>query len=288
MRARRETRQRPRARRASPWLAPWLALLGLGAAGDALGAQRRATHAPPCDASRDALALRLNIPAFRLDVLLDGATAWSYGVAVGEPRHRTPTGTFEVRRVVWNPWWIPPDSPWARDEHVTPPGPGNPMGRVKLLLGGPYYLHGTPLATSIGRAASHGCIRMRDEDAMALAQFVQLYAGVPMSDSAIDAVLADSASRAIDLPAAIPLDIVYEVAEVRRDSLLLHPDVYRLALGRTRALAMLALHQAGHDTMRVRRDPIALALRRARTRRVAVPLDDLLTLAIASSSGRTP
>jgi hypothetical protein len=38
------------------------------------------------------------------------------------------------------------------------------LGKYRLLLGDGYLLHGTPYKESIGMAATHGCVRMRDED----------------------------------------------------------------------------------------------------------------------------
>jgi len=38
------------------------------------------------------------------------------------------------------------------------------LGRYRLDLGEGYLLHGTPYKESIGMAATHGCVRMRDED----------------------------------------------------------------------------------------------------------------------------
>jgi hypothetical protein len=38
------------------------------------------------------------------------------------------------------------------------------LGKFRLDLGAGYLLHGTPYVESIGRAATHGCIRLRDED----------------------------------------------------------------------------------------------------------------------------
>jgi hypothetical protein len=48
------------------------------------------------------------------------------------------------------------------------------LGAYKLDLGGGYMLHGTPHKDSIGRAATHGCIRL-DDDAIAY-----LYRTVPV------------------------------------------------------------------------------------------------------------
>lgn len=227
------------------------------------------------------LTLRLNIPAYRLDVLVDSTVVTSHGVAVGMRRHRTPTGRFAVHRIVWNPWWVPPRSAWARKDTVTPPGPANPMGRVKLLMGGPYYLHGTPFATSIGSAASHGCIRMRNEDAIALARRLQARAGAGPDDDELLYLLTDTTSTAVDLPQPVPLEIAYRVAELRRDTLLLHPDVYGQLAGRLRDAAMRAMADGGRDTTHVRLQVLAAAVRRARTRHVSIPLDSLL-------AGRTP
>jgi hypothetical protein len=38
------------------------------------------------------------------------------------------------------------------------------LGKYRLDLGNGYLLHGTPHQTSIGSAATHGCVRLRDED----------------------------------------------------------------------------------------------------------------------------
>ena len=82
-------------------------------------------------------------------------------------------------RKIWNPSWRPPPSEWARDKKYEEPGsPGNPMGRVKIFFQEPdYYIHGTGLAGSLGRARSHGCIRMRNIDAVELARLVMVNGG---------------------------------------------------------------------------------------------------------------
>jgi hypothetical protein len=102
-----------------------------------------------------------------------------YPIAVGASGHPTPTGSFTVRRIIWNPGWVPPNAPWARDRKPTPPGdPNNPMGRVKIFFAEPdYFIHGTDQEESIGEAASHGCIRMRNEDVIALARLVMEHGG---------------------------------------------------------------------------------------------------------------
>jgi lipoprotein-anchoring transpeptidase ErfK/SrfK len=70
-------------------------------------------------------------------------------------------GRFSIL-VKWkNPWWYPPNSPWAQGEKPVPPGPGNPLGTRWMGLSSPGVgIHGTPEDGSIGYSLSHGCIRM--------------------------------------------------------------------------------------------------------------------------------
>src|SRR6476619_7672804 len=89
-----------------------------------------------------------------------------FGVATGQSAYPTPLGIWHVV-VKWrNPWWYPPNSPWAKGEKPVPPGPGNPLGtRWMGLSASGVGIHGPPDDTSIGYSASHGCIRMHIPDA---------------------------------------------------------------------------------------------------------------------------
>ena len=84
-----------------------------------------------------------------------------FHVATGQSIYPTPLGRFQIV-VKWkNPWWYPPDDPWAAGEKPTPPGPGNPLGTRWMGLSAPGVgIHGTPESGSIGYSLSHGCIRM--------------------------------------------------------------------------------------------------------------------------------
>jgi murein L,D-transpeptidase YcbB/YkuD len=115
-----------------------------------------------------------------LQVVEDGVVTRVYDVTVGKPGHRTPTGAYRISWLEWNPSWTPPNSPWARGKRAMGPGPDNPMGRVKLFFRSPaYYVHGTEAEAEIGREASHGCVRMRNEDVIELAQLVMEHGGQP-------------------------------------------------------------------------------------------------------------
>jgi hypothetical protein len=276
-----------------------LVAAGLLAALCAAEGQPTATAAaPPCpaaDAARQSAAvaqsdvwLHLNLPAFTLEVRRGDAVVRRYPVAVGGDEFPTPTGDFTVTRVVWNPWWYPPDSPWARNEPVMAPGPKNPMGKVKLQLRGPYFLHGTPWPESVGGAESHGCVRLRQEDAVALATLVIAAAGPAMAretvDSLLDGPLART-TREVELHTPVLLRIVYELAAVRGDSLHVYPDVYRRVARPRRSVAMEALAGAGIDTAAVRREALDALVSRSRGRAASAPLDSLI--AAPSDPSRT-
>lgn len=119
------------------------------------------------------LSLDLNIPAYRLDVMLAGRSVRSYRIAVGMSALPTHRGRFSIARIQWNPWWVPPKSDWARNERTTPPGPTNPMGKVKLQFHELLFIHGTPDEASLGKPSSHGCVRLANVDAIELALAIE-------------------------------------------------------------------------------------------------------------------
>jgi lipoprotein-anchoring transpeptidase ErfK/SrfK len=108
----------------------------------------------------------------------------TYSVAVGTPQDPTPTGSFQIRKLVWNPSWVPPKEKWARGKQPRRPGdPENPMQRVKIFFKEPdYYIHGTPAVDSMGSAQSHGCVRMTPGEVTELAKLVMEHGGKPMPE----------------------------------------------------------------------------------------------------------
>ena len=156
--------------RSRPALALLVALaLSGGAAATAMG-----EAAEPERPATETFSISVDLSERTLYVLRGEEVVESYPVAVGKPEHPTPRGEFQIRRLVWNPRWVPPDARWARGKKPEPPGsPDNPMGRVKIFFQPPdYYIHGTRNVDSLGEAESHGCIRMRNSDVIALARLV--------------------------------------------------------------------------------------------------------------------
>ena len=114
----------------------------------------------------------------RLYFVKGDGTAVSYPVAVGRPGKQW-TGEARIAGKYVRPAWAPPaeirrDNP--RLPRVIPAGaPNNPMGARALTLDlDEYAIHGTNRPSSIGTYASYGCIRMLNEDIVALYDHVSV------------------------------------------------------------------------------------------------------------------
>ncbi len=96
----------------------------------------------------------------------------TYRTAPGRAAFPTPTGDFVVNRKAAYAPWINPGSAWAASMPKSiPGGPGNPMGTHKIGINySGVYMHGVPPNeySSIGRPASHGCMRMMPSDVLDL------------------------------------------------------------------------------------------------------------------------
>jgi lipoprotein-anchoring transpeptidase ErfK/SrfK len=101
----------------------------------------------------------ISIPDRKLALIENGVVVKTYPVAVGRSVTPSPAGTFRIATRVKNPTYYRPGV-------VIPPGPEDPVGTRWMGLNIPGFgIHGTNEPRSIGHAASHGCIRMRNRDA---------------------------------------------------------------------------------------------------------------------------
>ena len=155
------------------------------------------------------LELQVDVSERQLRAVVDGEEVRRYDIAVGKDSYPTPTGKFTIRKLVWNPSWVPPDSKWARKKSPQPPGhPKNPMKRVKMFFQEPdYYIHGTDEDESLGKAASHGCIRMGEEDVTQLAQMVMEHGGQPRPLPWYRRLFARRSSKTVFLSEPVPIQI---------------------------------------------------------------------------------
>jgi lipoprotein-anchoring transpeptidase ErfK/SrfK len=103
-------------------------------------------------------SLVLSLPDRKMALLENGSVKKVYVVAVGKKSTPSPIGTFTIVSRLNNPTY-------SHRGRIVAPGPDNPVGTrwMGLSVKG-YGIHGTNAPKSIGKAASHGCIRMAKLD----------------------------------------------------------------------------------------------------------------------------
>jgi lipoprotein-anchoring transpeptidase ErfK/SrfK len=113
----------------------------------------------------------ISIPDRRLALLEDGEVVKVYPVAVGASESPSPDGEFTVINHAVDPTY-------RHEGTEVAPGKNNPLGTrwMGLSLKG-YGIHGTNVQSSVGKAASHGCFRMKKKDVE------ELYARVQVGDT---------------------------------------------------------------------------------------------------------
>lgn len=101
-----------------------------------------------------------------------------YTATMGSQHDPLPLGNWKILGIDRNPkfhynpalFW---DAKPGTEKAMLPAGPNGPVGVVWIAIGKPHYgIHGTPSPETIGRAESHGCVRLTNWDAARLAQMV--------------------------------------------------------------------------------------------------------------------
>jgi len=116
-------------------------------------------------------------PKFKLRFFKNLRLEKTYKIAVGQVGLETPAGLYHVQNKAINPTWHVPDSAWAGKlaGKVIPGGvPENPLKARWMGIYNGAGIHGTDAISSLGSAASHGCIRM------AIPDVEELYDQVPI------------------------------------------------------------------------------------------------------------
>jgi lipoprotein-anchoring transpeptidase ErfK/SrfK len=119
----------------------------------------------------------VNRPKFELTVYENLKPKKTYKVAVGQVGLETPAGLYHVQNKAINPDWHVPNSAWAGDlagTVVKGTDPANPIKARWLGIFDGAGIHGTDALSSLGSAASHGCIRM------AIPDVIEVYNEVPV------------------------------------------------------------------------------------------------------------
>lgn len=162
--------------------------------------------APPPDLRLEVDVADRKVRAFRNDEQVA-----EYPVAVGTEEWPTRTGEWTIAQVIWNPEWIPPrEEEWAKDEETKAPGAeDNPLGRVQLVYDAPRSIHGTIAPESLGKAASHGSIRISNANGRRLARMVMEAGGAGRDEAFYDRVWENRTERVeVIVPNPVPIRVV--------------------------------------------------------------------------------
>jgi L,D-transpeptidase ErfK/SrfK len=116
----------------------------------------------------DEEGLVVNIPEMRLFDYTVRFGPDVFALAVGDQADPSILGDFKVGAKRKNPAWHVPAAIRAEKPELpaeVPAGPDNPLGSRWLSIGGTSYgIHGTNVRWSIGREATHGCLRLYEDD----------------------------------------------------------------------------------------------------------------------------
>ena len=130
-------------------------------------------------------AVKVDIKTNMLSVYEGDKLIAAYPVTIGSAQTVSPVGDWKVRGVAKMPNFrydkaMLNKGERSSDFHMLPPGPNNPVGVIWIALNKKGIgLHGTNDPDSIGRSASHGCVRLANWDVVRLAGKVKT--GVPVS-----------------------------------------------------------------------------------------------------------
>lgn len=177
--------------------------------------------------------ITVNIPAFQLTLWQGNKEARLYHIGIGRKEFPLPSGLRFAKEVIFNPEWVPPDSSWVEDHDVVPgerveaDDPRNPLGKVKIPIGGGGILiHQAFKPGDIGHLVSHGCVRVKLDELYGLIDQIITAQSLSVSKQRLDQAKTSKDRFAIKLDAPLVVDINYDTQVVEGGVLHLYPDVY--------------------------------------------------------------
>jgi lipoprotein-anchoring transpeptidase ErfK/SrfK len=139
----------------------------------------------PRDPSLASRKISINVQTRILEVNDNDRLVASFPITPGSSSHPAPIGDWHIEGIATYPWFRYDEGVLDRGERTEnffniPPGPRNPVGILWMQLNRPGDgIHGAPNAETIGRAGSHGCIRLANWDAAVIRTLVTV--GTPVT-----------------------------------------------------------------------------------------------------------
>lgn len=176
----------------------------------------------------------VNAPAYRMDVFDGGRLIKSYKIGIGYPQFPLPTGLRKASVIIFNPTWTPPDEPWvakmkgiSAGEKVAAGSKLNPLGPIKIPIGGPSLIHGGKSPAKLGTFASHGCVGLTTPQVQDFARLLAQLSGTTLTDAnLVDYARDKTQTKQIKLERPMPVELRYETIVVEDGKLHIYRDVY--------------------------------------------------------------
>lgn len=109
-------------------------------------------------ASADVVDVTIDISKQSMEVFVDGFRKYTWKVSTARDGYRTPRGDFRPQ--------------WITRMHYSKKYDNSPMPYSVFFSGG-YAIHGTNAIRSLGKPASHGCVRVHPNNAHKLYNLVK-------------------------------------------------------------------------------------------------------------------
>ena len=171
----------------------------------------------------------VNIPAFRMDVFREGALLKSYKIGIGYPQFPLPTGFRKAEMIIFNPTWTQPNESWASNPGLVVPAgaAGNPLGPIKVPIGGANLIHGGKDLWKIGTFASHGCVGLTNGQVKDFAKVLAEATNTELKEDTMGWYLKKrSVTQVVKLAKLVPVELRYETIVIEEGKLHIYRDVY--------------------------------------------------------------
>ncbi len=171
----------------------------------------------------------VNIPAFRMDLFRDGTLVKSYKIGIGYPEFPLPRGFRKAETIIFNPTWTQPNESWASNPgEVVPAGAqGNPLGPIKIPIGGANLIHGGKPLAKIGNFASHGCVGLTNAQVKDFAKVLADATNTQLtSQTMLSYFRRPTRTQVVKLAQVVPVELRYETIVAEDGKLHIYRDVY--------------------------------------------------------------
>jgi hypothetical protein len=181
------------------------------------------------DGQKD-IKLTVNVPSFQMTFWQNNKEIKNYPIGVGMKDYPIFVGRRDIKTVIWNPVWIPPNSDWVapslRGIVIKPTDPRNPLGKIKIPLGYGYLIHQAKGTRDLGNLVSHGCIRVMRNDLYDLNDKIVAAHSLEVTPAEISRAKRTKNTFLVELPETLPIEITYDTLVVEEGLLRIYPDVY--------------------------------------------------------------